>query len=60
MDEIRKNIIESYNLVSAVAVSGDAVDLIAATRAKLKRAIRLIDEEAKLDGGQQNPGSSGD
>lgn len=46
MEELRKEVDAIYRMISSLSVSGDAVDIIAAVRAKLKR---VHGELAKLD-----------
>ena len=50
MDEIKSETTEALRILSMLAVSGDAVDLMAAVRAKLKKALKLM-EEGETDGG---------
>ena len=54
MDEIKTEINEAFTLLSRLSVAGDTVDLMAAVRAKLKRAMRMLDnlEKGDTDGGQ--------
>lgn len=47
MEEIRKHIQRAYEMLGKIRVSGDAVDLMAASRAALREAYRLAGEEAK-------------
>ena len=53
-----------YALISQLRVSGDAVDLIAAAREKLRRLDKGIRDfgkkEAAEDGGQVDSGASGE
>ena len=44
-NEVKKEVVSALNILSALAVTGDAVDLMAAARQKLKRAIKLLEEE---------------
>lgn len=50
MEDVKKEVNEALQILSALAVSGDAVDLMAAVRAKLKKALKLM-EEGETDGG---------
>ena len=53
MSEIQKELDEVYKLVSVVQVSGDAVDVIATVRARLRKAYELAaapDAEGESDG----------
>ena len=54
MEEIKKHIQSAYEMLGKIRVSGDAVDLMAASRAALREAYRLAGEEAK--DGRNNPG----
>ena len=53
MTEIQKEIDEAYKLISVVQVSGEAVDIIATVRARLRRAYELAaaPEEQEADHG---------
>lgn len=52
MTEIQKEIKEAFELVSAILVSGDAVDVMAAARNHLRTAYGMAkSEEAEKDGG---------
>ena len=54
MDEIKTEINDAFLILSRLSVSGDAVDLMAAVRAKLKRTMRMMDdlEKGEADGRQ--------
>lgn len=54
MDEIKTEINDAFAILSRLSVSGDAVDIMAVVRTKLKRAIHMIDnlEKGEDDGGQ--------
>lgn len=54
MDEIKTEINEAFTLLSRLSVAGETVDLMASVRAKLKRAMRMLDklEKGEDDGGQ--------
>lgn len=43
--DIKKEITDTLAIISAVLVSGDAVDYVAAARSKLKAVIRELDEK---------------
>lgn len=45
MEEIRKHIESAYNMLARIRVNGDAVDLMAASRAALREAFRLVGEK---------------
>ena len=44
MEQVKKEVTDALAILSTLAVSGDVVDVMAAVRAKLKRAISLIEE----------------
>lgn len=51
MTDIQKEIKEAFDLVSAISVSGDAVDVISAIRIHLRAAYNAAkSEEAEKDG----------
>lgn len=54
MKEIKTEINDAYLILSQLSVSGDAVDLMAAVRAKMKRALRMMNdlEKGEADGRQ--------
>lgn len=55
--KLAKQVSDIYNIVSAIAVRGDAVDLMAAARTKLRElagAIEAVEKEAVTDGGQDD------
>ncbi len=54
MEELKKEIQGAYELLSAMRVSGDAVDVMAAARCKLRRAWELA------GGKEEGHGGSGD
>ena len=45
MKEIKKHLEEAFQLASSIPVKGDAVDVMAAARANLRAAYRLLDEK---------------
>ena len=45
MEQAKKEVTEALAILSTLAVSGDVVDVMAAVRAMLKRAITLMDKE---------------
>lgn len=47
MEEIKRNIDEAYRLISSIPVQGEAVDLMAAARAKLRKAYASIEQMGK-------------
>ena len=44
MERVKKEVTDALAILSTLAVSGDVVDIMAAVRAKLKRAISLMEE----------------
>lgn len=42
-DEIKTELTTVYNIISSLSVAGDAVDAIAAARAKLRRVIQGVE-----------------
>lgn len=44
MSEIKKNVDEALALLSTLSVSGDAVDVMAIARAKLKAASKALED----------------
>ena len=44
MDELMKNISEAFDLVSAIPVTGQSVEKMAAVRANLRTAYQLADK----------------
>ncbi len=44
MERVKKEVTDALAILSTLAVSGDVVDVMAAVRAKLKRAISLMEE----------------
>ena len=44
MEQAKKEVTDALVILSTLAVSGDVVDVMAAVRAKLKRAISLMEE----------------
>lgn len=44
MEQVKKEVTDALAILSTLAVSGDVVDVMAAVRAKLKRAISLMEE----------------
>lgn len=50
MNDIQKEINEAYRMVSAIPVSGDAVDVMAGARIHLKEAFKLAGDKSALWG----------
>lgn len=53
MNEIKTELNDALALLSRLSVSGDAVDLMAAVRAKLKRALKMV---GQMEAGEQDGG----
>ena len=53
MEELRKEVNAIYQLISVVPVSGDAVDAIAAARAKLKKVYSELEKMGEVKGDGQ-------
>ena len=43
--DIKKELNEALTMLGAIMVSGDAVDFMAAAKAKVRRAAKLLDEK---------------
>ena len=44
MEDIKRELEEAYKMLSAIAVSGESVDVMAMAREHLRRAYKLADE----------------
>jgi predicted S18 family serine protease len=61
-EELKETLDKVFQLISAVKVSGDAVDAVFSARQELRKAYQLVDNldsatdesEASADGGQRN------
>lgn len=51
MNDIQSKINEAYKMISAISVSGDAVDVMAAARGALKEAYGLAAEKEEAADG---------
>lgn len=52
MDELLKELNSAYRMISSIPVTGDAIDLIAGARLKLRHvqsALKKMDEEQKTE-----------
>ena len=49
MDELVKDLDCAYRMISAIPVSGDAVDMMATARAKLRKVSAALQEEKGAD-----------
>lgn len=45
METIKKEIDEAYAILSTIYVNGDAVDMVASVRAKLRKAANMLKDE---------------
>lgn len=50
MTELMQTLEDVFAIISAVPVTGDGADMIAAARKKLRDAYQLLDREEKGDG----------
>lgn len=48
MNDIQKKIDEAHRMISVIAVSGDAVDVMAGARIKLREAFQLAGDKSAL------------
>ena len=48
MNDIQQKINEAHKMISIIAVSGDAVDVMAAARVKLKEAYEIAGDKSAL------------
>ena len=51
MNDIQKTLNDAYRMLSIIQVSGEAVDVMAAVRAKLKEAYKLADDNKEEEDG---------
>lgn len=58
MDNVKKEINEAVTMLGAILLHGDAVDMMAAAKAKLRRAVKILEEEAS--GLPENPKKRGE
>lgn len=49
MDELVKDLEFAYRMISAIPVSGDAVDMMATARAKLRKVTAALAEQKEAD-----------
>lgn len=54
MNEIQKQLDKAFTLISAIPVSGDAVEIMAMAREHLRSAYNLAGEEDRENGGQND------
>lgn len=53
MNKLLEDLDVAYRMISAIAVSGDAVDLMSAARAKIRSVCAELDK-VETDGGDSN------
>lgn len=58
MNNVKKEINEAVTMLGAILLHGDAVDMMAAAKAKLRRAVKILEEEAS--GLPENPEKRGE
>lgn len=58
MDNVKKEINEAVTMLGAILLHGDAVDMMAAAKVKLRRAVKILEEEAS--GLPENPKKRGE
>lgn len=58
MNNVKKEINEAVTMLGAILLHGDAVDMMAAAKAKLRRAVKILEEEAS--GLPENPKKRGE
>lgn len=51
MNDIQKELNDAYRMLSIIQVSGEAVDVMAAVRSKLKAAYKLADDNKGEENG---------
>ena len=51
MDDIRKELNDALSMLSMIALAGDALDVMAAAKNKVRKALGMLEsKEAKKDG----------
>ena len=50
MDDIKKELNEALQMLGMITLSGDAVDVMAAAKSKIRRVAATLDKEVKTDG----------
>lgn len=51
--KIKQEITSAYQILSTLRANGDAIDVLAAVRSKLRRAISELDAAEKPDGSEE-------
>lgn len=54
MNEIQKQLDKAFTLISAIPVSGDAVEIMAMAREHVRSAYKLAGKDGSEDGGQND------
>ena len=50
MDDIKKELNDALQMLGMITLSGDAVDVMAAAKSKIRRVDATLDKEVKTDG----------
>ena len=50
MDDIKKELNDALQMLGMITLSGDAVDVLAAAKSKIRRVAATLDKEVKTDG----------
>lgn len=50
MDDIKKELNDALQMLGMITLSGDAVDVMAAAKSKIRRVAATLDKEVKTDG----------
>lgn len=50
MDDIKKELNDALAMLGMITLSGDAVDVMAAAKSKIRRVVAELDKEVKTDG----------
>lgn len=56
MDNLKKELEQIFAILSTLSVSGDVVDIMAAVRSKLKKAMEMCNIPDNLEGDETNGG----
>ena len=50
MDDTKKELNDALQMLGMITLSGDAVDVMAAAKSKIRRVAATLDKEVKTDG----------
>lgn len=50
MDDIKKELNDALAMLGMITLSGDAVDVMAAAKSKIRRVVAALDKEVSNDG----------